>query len=110
MSNLDLLPQKAIKAALKGDWEQAIALNKEIPNLEENNINALNRLAKAYIESKQSAEAKRILNIVLKLEPTNEIAKKNLRRVDKSPHTEGITPLEFFTKEPGKTKAVVERN
>jgi len=104
--SLEILSQKAVRASLDGDWKGAITLNEDILKLDKNNINALNRLAKIYIELKKTKEAKKIAKRVLKLDPINEIAKKNLKRADKFSHTEGITSPESLIKEPGKTKTI----
>ena len=68
--------QKAVAAALSGNWEDAIRLNEDLIALNPNDIDALNRLAKAYAECGQVELAKKTSNKVLELDPFNPIAQK----------------------------------
>lgn len=108
--NQDLI-QKAVDEALAGNWGEAIEANKEILKGDPNDIECLNRLARAYAESGNLTKAKELAQKVLKLDPFNNIAQrsldkwKNLRKSDvtSSPTHSG---LEIFLEEPGKTKVV----
>lgn len=105
------LPQEAIDKALVQDWDGAVAVNSEILKIEEENIDALNRLAFAYAKLGVIDKAKRFYQKVLKLDPYNPIAAKNIKKlttakngVTKSTNTH-MSPL-MFLEEPGKTKIV----
>lgn len=109
------LNQQAIYAALELRWDEAVKLNKQILKLDSLNIDALNRIAKAYIELGRCNLAKKFYNQVLESDPYNPIASKNLKII-KSFKTNGmphspingqikLTPL-LFLQEPGKTKIV----
>lgn len=106
--------KRAIDAALESRWQDALKLNKQIIKLDPQNIEALNRQAKAYIELGKSNLAKKCYSEVLKLDPYNPIASKNLKIIKsfkstKQPlHTNGQFKLSpsLFLQEPGKTKVV----
>lgn len=105
------LSQKAVQLALKCRWEEAISSNLEILKSNKDDIDALNRLARAYAEIGNSKKAKICCQKVLSIEPHNQIAtraqakykknKTNTRTVadrSASPST--------FLEESGKTKIV----
>lgn len=109
------LSKLAINAALSCKWEEAIRLNNEIIKEEPKNISCLNRLAHALFESGNLQESKNVYNQVLEIDPYNEIAQKNLKKVaayKKSPNgksTNGqataISP-DLFIAEPGTVQTV----
>jgi tetratricopeptide (TPR) repeat protein len=72
------LAQEAITAALSCDWENAIFLNSKIIKANSEDIDALNRIARAYAENGDIVKAKAASAKVLKLDPTNTIANKCL--------------------------------
>jgi hypothetical protein len=102
------LAQNAINAALKADWKVAIEINKNILQAEKDNIEALNRLARAYAETGELSKAKKTAQEVIKIDPFNTIAQrslekwKGLKRVEIS--TLKPQSTEMFLEEPGKTK------
>lgn len=105
--------QEAIAAALAQDWKEAIRVNTAI--LKENNaqIDALNRLGYAYIKTAQFILAKKTLQKVLALDPYNQIAEKNLKKIStirqkdvaSAQGTAAMSPMAFL-EEPGVTKLV----
>ena len=72
----------AVKQAQEGQWEEAVATNKNILNIFPQESDALNRLGKAYTELGQYADARQAYSQTLKHNPLNSIAKKNLERLD----------------------------
>lgn len=107
------LAQKAISFALHGEWEEAIKANLEILKLSPNDVDALNRLAKAYAEVGRGNLAKDTSQKVLDIDPINPIA---LRCLDKWKSTKfEVTPQNKptntqrheFIEESGKTKLVL---
>ncbi len=114
---LAILSNKAIEAALVFNWTEAIELNKEIVKTTPENVDCLNRLARAYFEIGKYQQAKKIYQQVLELDPYNTIAQKNLKRassfkknledgeVKEHLQTQAISPASFL-EEPGITKAV----
>jgi tetratricopeptide (TPR) repeat protein len=72
------LTKKAVEAALNCDWERAIDYNTAIIRQDPQNIQAINRLARAYLETGQKQQAKELCEEVLKIDKYNPIALKNL--------------------------------
>src|SRR5260221_13246615 len=75
------LHRQAIDAAMRSDWTQAETLNQKLIKLNPEDPDCLNRLAKAYLELGKYPQAKKIYQEVLKLDPYNSIAQKNLKKV-----------------------------
>lgn len=108
------LYQLAIDAALDLRWEEALKINKKIIKLEPQNIDALNRQAKAYMELGKTSLAKKSYAEVLKVDPYNPIALKNLKIMKSfKPNGQNLFPCNqtklspsLFLQEPGKTKIV----
>lgn len=108
------LNHQAIDAALESRWEDAIKLNRQIIKLDPENVDALNRQAKAYLELGKANLAKKYYSLALKFDPYNPIAIKNLKMIkafkgNGQPHLNGhngkLSPS-LFLQEPGKTKVV----
>jgi len=99
MENLEKLEQTAIELSLAHQWEEAIKINKQIIRLDKTNIPALNRLGKAYLASNLKNKAEKIFKSVLKMDPNNKVAKKNLLE----PSINSTTTFDTFDliKEPG---------
>jgi tetratricopeptide (TPR) repeat protein len=118
-SSTSNLHRLAIDAALKCQWSEALEINKQIIKLEPENVDCLNRLAKAYMELGKYALAKKTYEDALKLDPYNTIAEKNIKKVASfkkngtnghangldSSQSMGLHP-DFFLEEPGTTRMV----
>lgn len=107
------LADQAIKCALSQNWKEAIRINQELLNEKADNVQALNRLAFAYLKSGNITSAKTTYRKVLKIDKYNPIATKNLKwlgNLNKNDihHDSSIssTPT-IFLEEPGKTKIVI---
>ncbi len=74
------LVQKAIKAALQSEWDSAIELNQQLLEQNPQDLESLNRLARAYLELGDIARSKKTYKEVLTLDPYNVIALKNVKR------------------------------
>lgn len=109
---MNSLAQQAINEALRCNWEKAIEINKEILKSSSTDVDAMNRLARAYAETRQITKAKKLAHNVLKIDPFNQIAQKSLVRWNKSEKdhiirsNEPIAGPTTFLEEPGKTKIV----
>ncbi len=107
----DELSQQAINQALLGNWQKAIALNQQILAQNPAEIEALSRLAKAFLESGQKKQALKSYRRVLKLDRFNPIAKSALKKLNakkikaKKNRVQAINP-KLFLEESGKTKEV----
>lgn len=105
----DDLAQNAVNFALKGDWESAVSENLKILRRDRSNVDALNRLAKAYSETGDIKKARETAEKAIKIDPLNPIAVKCLEkwktpRMGSPKTTESL--FEHFIEEPGKTKMV----
>ena len=106
------LGKDAVKLALDGEWERAAELNRAILELHPDDCEAANRLAKAMMELADYAAARAVLDGLLIRYPNNNIARKNLARLEKlemagsprpsaSAHVAGSSPI--FIEEGGKS-------
>lgn len=123
------LAQAAIVAALASKWQEAVELNEQIILREKDNVEAMNRLARANYFLGETQKAQKLYKQVLALDPYNVIALKNLDKIEKTanPHSDrtvkngllqngmesvinhspAVTNLsQIFLYEPGKTKVV----
>lgn len=111
------LSQLAIDAALDSRWDEALKLNKKIIKDDPQNVDGLARLARVYMEMGRSNLAKKYYSEVIKIDPYNPIALKNLKIIksfkpngqgNNGFHTASSTRLSvsLFLQEPGKTKII----
>lgn len=112
----DNLSELAIDAALDCRWTDALKLNKKILKLDPQNVDGLARLARVYLEMGRINLAKKYYLEVIKVDPYNPIALKNLKIIRSFKpngcqsviHLNGGSKLSasLFLQEPGKTKIV----
>jgi tetratricopeptide (TPR) repeat protein len=94
-------------------WEEAVNVNRSIIQLFPNDGDSHNRLGKALMELGRYNEAKRAYKKALELDPMNQIAKKNLDRLNvlvKSKTAQAATVQvdpTLFIEETGKTAITV---
>lgn len=107
----DLIPQ-AIDQALAGKWKEAIATNLQILKRTPGDIESLNRLGRAYLETGQKTKASQVYAKVLRKDKFNTIAAKNLQLLKtlqverKGSPSRSLAALPMFLEEPGITKTV----
>ena len=104
--------KQAIDLAMQGRWQEAVEVNKEILENFTKDVDAYNRLGRAYIELGEYSQAKEAYGRALELDPYNAIARKNLQRLShlKEPVSSGgesrrVEP-QHFIKEMGKAGVV----
>ncbi len=107
---------QAIQLALEQRWDEAITLNQEIISQNPTDVDALKRLAYAFLQHGDLQKAKKQYQEVLKIDKYNPIAKKALRKLEGSVTIEKstfqgngtarIAPTKLFLEEPGRTKVV----
>ncbi len=105
--------RKAINLAIEGRWQEAVAANLAILENSPSDVDAYNRLGRAYMELGEYAAARDAYSHAYELDPYNSIAEKNLRRLSqlgegarhKSPSPNRLDP-EHFIEEPGKAGVV----
>ena len=76
------LDREAVDLALKGEWERAVEVNRAILELFADDVEVLNRLAKALIELGSYEEAGGVLDRVSGIAPYNNIARRNRARLE----------------------------
>lgn len=102
------LSKEAISLALEGDWEKAAVLNRVILDVTPNDVETMNRLGKALMESDQYGEAREVLTRVVEAAPYNNIARKNLARLDQL--EEAPSPARSGPKGAGAARSFIEES
>jgi len=102
------LSTQAIQAALACDWQKAIKLNLELVKATPDDVQALNRLAYSHIQTDDPKKAKRIYSSILKIDPQNLMANKNLNKLKGNISTVKALPTngQIYIDEPGMTRCV----
>lgn len=117
------LSQEAVNLAVKGEWERATEVNIAILESFPTDVEAMNRLVKALIETGSYVDAQAALNQVCEIAPYNNIAKKNRARLDQLTANPDLPKSEtskqarkaagasqIFIEESGKSATTVLRN
>jgi len=73
--------QEAIALAMQSRWQEAVAVNQSIVESFPTDIDAYNRLGRAFIELGDFARAKEAYGQALELDSNNVIAERNLHRL-----------------------------
>ncbi len=101
---------QAVQAALEADWDRAIELNTKTVDVAPDDVEARNRLGRAYLELGKLDLAKAAYTEVLKTEPNNPIALRNVARIatlsehrSKVSVTKSKTQPRLFIEDMGKT-------
>lgn len=107
------LKDQAIKLALESNWAEAILVNQELLTTS-NDIDTLKRLAYAYMQAGEFADAKETYTKIIEQDSTNPIAVKNLKKLMTlsqqknggiiSTHVNHMDNV--FVQEAGKTKTI----
>ncbi|HVZ66683.1 MAG TPA: tetratricopeptide repeat protein [Patescibacteria group bacterium] len=111
----------AVKYALENKWEEAYEENKKLLEEDPDSIDTLNRIAYTLVKLNKFKKAKEFYQKVLKLDKTNPIAVKNVRRIDTMSQGSGkdqpasnqnhnISFQDVFIEEAGKTKTLELKN
>jgi hypothetical protein len=100
--------EQAIQFAMSSRWDDAIAANKAIIAVFPDEAEAHNRLGKALSETGKIKEARESYTRALELDPTNNIARKNLDRLASArakaePDKAQQVDTSLFIEEMGKT-------
>ncbi|HEX9269512.1 MAG TPA: tetratricopeptide repeat protein [Candidatus Limnocylindria bacterium] len=104
------LADQAVQAALEADWARSIELNTKILEGNVDDLEARNRLGRALLETGKLDDAKTAYAEVLKSEPNNPIALRNVARLTtliehrtKTNVTKSKTQPRLFIEDMGKT-------
>ncbi len=75
--------KQAIALAMEGRWREAVTANQDLIENFPNDVNAYNRLGRAYMELGEYSKAEEAYRRAIELDPYNVIAKKNLDRLSR---------------------------
>ena len=108
--------EQAIELALESKWEEAAALNRTMVQAAPADVDAWNRLGKALLELGRFRESFESYEHSLELDPVNQIAKRNLERLEglkdqevaRAPSIARVAQ-DLFIEEVGKTGTTVLR-
>ena len=101
------MTKKAIDAALKSRWKKAAEINTQILKEYPDNLDTKIRLGRALVQTKKFSKAKRVFKEILKEDPINSIAKRNLElaKEERTEKTNGSgLKTKALLKEPGTTQ------
>jgi len=105
--------KQAIALAMEGRWREAVAANKGIIEHYPDDIDACNRLGRAYMELGEYTLAREAYSRAKEIDPYSTIADKNLRRLANLKETSAVSGEGFqrvepqvFIEETGKAGAV----
>jgi hypothetical protein len=83
------LVEDARRAALDGNWQEAISINQTVLERFPRDADANNRLGRALMETGRYGEAYEAYSGALKIDPANMIARRNLQRLELLRRTHG---------------------
>ena len=92
--------KQAIALAMEGRWREAVAANKGILENYPDDVDAFNRLGRAYMELGEYSLAREAYSRAKELDPYNAIAERNLRRLSHLRETGVISGEGFDRVEP----------
>src|SRR5438552_11990352 len=101
--------EQAVQLAIQNKWDEACSLNQQLTALFPRDTEAWNRLGKAQAELGRYEEARQAYRKTLELDPVNQIARKNLQRLESLTPTEAAPSAapklepHLFIEETGKT-------
>ncbi len=73
--------KQAVLLAMQGRWREAVEANKAVLDTFPNDVDAYNRLGRAYMELGEYRSSREAYEKALQLDPYNSIAQKNLGRL-----------------------------
>jgi Tetratricopeptide repeat len=80
--NKEQRSKEAIDMAMQARWQEAVAINQEIISDFPEDVDAYNRLGRAYLELGQYKLSREAYQKTVELDPYNAIANRNLRRLN----------------------------
>jgi tetratricopeptide (TPR) repeat protein len=108
--------EQAIQLAIESKWEEAATLNRSILEAQPEDVDTWNRLGKSLLELGRYREAHDAYAKSLALDPVNQIAKRNLERLeglqDAAPRREGVAKVaqDLFIEEVGRSGTTILRD
>jgi tetratricopeptide (TPR) repeat protein len=81
--------KEAIDLAMQARWQEAVSINREIVQDFPEDVDAYNRLGRAYMELGKYKQAREAYKSAVKLDPYNAIASRNIRRLNDIKESDG---------------------
>ena len=97
--------EQAIQLAIESKWEEAATLNRSILEALPEDVDTWNRLGKSLLELGRFREAHDAYARSIELDPVNQIAKRNLERLEGMEDAEGGQQIAITEEE----RAAIER-
>jgi tetratricopeptide (TPR) repeat protein len=95
--------KEAIDLAMQARWQEAVAVNQSIVQDYSDDVDAYNRLGRAYLELGQYKQARQAYQNAVRIDPFNAIASRNIRRLNDiketgpaGVETEKVEPQQFI--------------
>jgi tetratricopeptide (TPR) repeat protein len=95
--------KEAIDLAMQARWQEAVAVNQAIVQDYSDDVDAYNRLGRAYLELGQYKQARQAYQNAVRIDPFNAIASRNIRRLNDiketgpaGVETEKVEPQQFI--------------
>lgn len=116
MEQIEQLETQAIDAAIRSHWEPAIELNSKILDIDKKNVQAILRIAYAYLQTAQYELAKKYYHKALRAQPKNSVAHQYLEKIEilekgtAKPQTKTAFNPHLFIESFGKTKTATLAN
>ena len=92
--------KQAITLAMQGQWREAITVNQGMIEMFPNDVDAYNRLGRAYLELGEYPRAEEAYRRTADIDPYNTIARKNLQRLSHLNQATVSSEIECQTLEP----------
>lgn len=100
-SSVVTLNRDAIKAALDGKWSAAVEINSQFLKILPNDPDAKIRMGRALLQLRQFSKAAKYFREVLKSDPINKVARKNLKLALEKKLEKVSASAKSIIKEPG---------
>ncbi len=98
-SPTEMMTQAAVAHALNGEWADAIQANRKLIAQAPTDIEALNRLGKAFAASGHLQDAIAAYSKVVEIDPRNVIAQRYLTRLAGAGEADGLTEISGAARE-----------
>lgn len=103
--------REAVALAMDSNWAEAAKVNAEIVEVTPDDLDAWNRLGKAYLELGKAKESRASFEHTLTIDPTNSIARKNIERLSMGSYASSLggakVSHKMFNGDSGKSAQVV---
>ena len=104
-----LMAEQARKLAIQGKWLESVEINKQLVERSPRDVDALNRLGKAYFEMGMYRSAFASYEQSAEADPANIVARRNIERREPLRDFENESPESLSTPPPDRNGVFVEQ-